>query len=63
MHQLEQLDFKINVIPNPTEICMSFSINNNSIFIEGFQFLISSLDSLVENLGKDDFKLLTQEFD
>ena len=42
---------------------MSFSINNKLIFIDSFQFLRSSLDSLVKNLGKDDFKDLSREFD
>ena len=41
---------------------MSFSINNKLSFIDGFQFLSYSLDSLVKNLGKDDFKYLSQEF-
>ena len=36
---------------------MSFTINNS------FQFLSSSLDSLVKNFGGDDFKHLSQEFD
>ena len=42
---------------------MSFNINNKLIFIDSFQFLTFSLDSLVENLSKDDFKYLSQEFD
>ena len=42
---------------------MSFTINNKLIFIDSSQFLSSSLDSLVENLNKDDFKCLSQEFD
>ena len=42
---------------------MSFSINNKLSFIDSFQFLSSSLDSLVKNLGKDNFKYLSQEFD
>ena len=33
---------------------MSFNINNKSNFINNLQFLSSSLDSLVKNLGKDD---------
>ena len=33
---------------------MSFGINNQLIFIDSFQFQISSLDSLVKNLGKVD---------
>ena len=32
-------------------------------FIDSFQFLSSSLDSLVKNVGNDDFKYLSQEFD
>ena len=41
---------------------MSFNINNKLDFIDSFQFLSSSLDSLVKNLGNDDFKYLSQEF-
>ena len=41
---------------------MSFSINSKLSFIHSFQFLSSSLDSLVKNLNKDDFKYLSQEF-
>ena len=39
---------------------MSFAVNNNLSFIDSFQFQSSSLDSLVKNLGKDDFKYLSQ---
>ena len=53
----------MNVIPNELEKYMSFSINNKLSFIDSFQFLSSSLDSLVINSGKDDFKYLSQEFD
>ena len=42
---------------------MSFSINNKLSFIDRFQFLSSSLDSLVKNFNKDGFKYLSQEFD
>ena len=34
---------------------MRFNINSKLIFIDSFQFLSSSLESLVKNLGKDDF--------
>ena len=33
------------------------------MFIDSFQSLNSSLYSLVKNLGKEDFKYLSQEFD
>ena len=42
---------------------MCFSINTKLRFIDSFQLLSPSLDSLVKNLGKDDFKYLSQEFD
>ena len=63
MLELGKFDFKINVIPNGLEKYMSFSINNKLAFINNFHFLRSSLESLVKNLGKDDFKYISQEFD
>ena len=41
---------------------MNFNKNHKLAFIYSFQF-ISSLDSLVKNLGKDDSTYLIQEFD
>ena len=41
---------------------MSFTINNKLSFIDSFQFLRFSLDSLVQNLSKNAFKYLSQEF-
>ena len=35
---------------------------HNLIFINCFQFLSCSLESLVKNLGKDEFKYLSPEF-
>ena len=42
---------------------MSFNINNKLTFIDSFHFLSTSLDSLVKNLGRNDFKYLSEEFD
>ena len=52
MQESGKFNFKINVIPNGLEKYMSFNINNKLIFIDSFQFLSSSLDSLVKNLCK-----------
>ena len=63
MKELGKFNLKINVIPNGLEKYMTFSINNKSSFIDSFQFLSSSLDSLIKNLGKDGFNYLSQQFD
>ena len=60
MQELGKFNLKINVIPNRLEKYMNFSISNKLSFINSFQFLSSSLDSLVKNLVKDDFKYLSQ---
>ena len=63
MQELGKFSMKINVILNGLEKYMSFTISNQLSFIDSFQFLSPSLDSLVKNLNKDDFKYLSQEFD
>ena len=63
MLELSRFNLQTDVIPNGLEKYMSFSINNKFSFLGSFQFLSSSLDSLVNNLAKDDFKFLRQEFD
>ena len=63
MQELGKLILKINFIPNGTEKYMSFTINNKLSCIDSFQFLSTSLDSLVKNLSKDGFKYLNQELD
>ena len=56
LHELGKFNLKINALPNGLEKYMSFSINNKLSFIGSFQFLSSSLDSLIKNLNKDDVK-------
>ena len=41
---------------------MVFFQNKNLVFIESMQFMNSSLEKLVRNLGDDDFKYLTKKF-
>ena len=53
--ELGKCNLKINVVLNELEKYMSFTINNKLSFIGNFQFLSSSLDSLVENFNRDDF--------
>ena len=57
-----KFNLKINDIPNRLEKYMSFSINDKMRFVDSFQFLSFSLDSLVKNFGKKGFKYLSQEF-
>ena len=48
-----KFNLKINVIQNGLDKYMSFSNINKLSFIDSFQFLSSSLDSLVKNLSND----------
>ena len=63
MQELDQCNLTINKMPNGLEKYMRFSINNKLSCIDTFQFLTSSLDSLVKNLAKDNFKYLNRKFD
>ena len=58
MQELGKFNIKLEVIPNGLEKYMSFSIIDKLSFIDSFPFLRSSLDRLVKDLGKDDFKYL-----
>ena len=62
MPELGKFNLKVNVIPNGLENYMRISINNKLSFIDSFQFLSSSLDSLVKNVSQDDFEHLSQNF-
>ena len=48
-----KLNLKMNLIPKGLEKYMSFNIINKLIFIDSFQLLNFSLDSLLKYLGKD----------
>ena len=63
MQELAKFVFKVNVILNRLENCMSFNISNKLVCIDCFQLLGFPLDSLVKNLGKVNFKYLSQKFD
>ena len=60
--ELKRFDVKIDVIPNRLEKYMEFILNKNLVFIDSMQFMNSSLEKLVKNLSKSDFKYLTEEF-
>ena len=63
MQELHKFNFKISVIPNGLVNYMSFNINNKSTFIDSFQILSFSLDTLVKKLVTDNFKYLSAELD
>ena len=60
MQELGKFNPEISTIPNGLENCMSFTTNNKLSFINIFQSLISSLDSLIKNLNKYKFRYLSQ---
>ena len=62
MQELAKVNLKINVILNQFEKYLNFSFNSKLNFIDSFQFLSSSLDSVVKNLNKYDFKYLSREW-
>ena len=63
MQEVAKFNLKISAIPNGLQKYMSFKTKNKLSFIDSFQFLSSSLDSLVKNLGQYDFKYLSEDFD
>ena len=58
--ELYKFDVKIDVIPNGPEKYMTFI---DIVFIDSVQFMKPHLDKLVKNLGNNDFKYFTEEFD
>ena len=63
VQELGKFNLTINVILNGLEKQMNFITNNKLSFIDSFQFLSSSLESLVKNFSKDDSKYLKEEYD
>ena len=51
IQELGKFNPKINVIPNVLEKYMSSAINSKLSFTDSFQFLCSSLDSVIKILG------------
>ena len=41
---------------------MSFTLGNNTVFIDSMLLMNSSLDKLVKNLGSEDFKYLSSVY-
>ena len=58
MQKIGRFSFKIKRIRK----YMSFSLDNKLVFIDSFQFLSSSLVSLVKNLCENDFKHLIVKY-
>ena len=60
--ELGKFNCRISIIPNGLQKYVSFSINNNIIFIGSMLFLNGSLDKLAKNLSDEDFKHLSKGF-
>ena len=62
MKELSNFDVSIDVIPCGLEKYMAFIVNRWLVFVDSMQFMNSSLDGLVGNLGSEDFKCLSGAF-
>ena len=62
MQEIGKFGKDIKVIPNNMEKYMAFFLGKHLKFIDSFQFMNSSLDSLVKNISFDDMKYTSQEF-
>ena len=58
----EEQHMDINPIPNNMEGYMAFMLGKHLNVIGSFQFMSSSLDKLVSNLPKEEFKYMSEEF-
>ena len=59
MQEIAAVDANLKCIPNNMEKYISFSLGNLR-FIDSFQFLLSSLDSLVSSNKPKDFEIIKQ---
>ena len=59
MQEIGKINSKLKCIPNNIEKYISFSLGNLR-FIDSFQFLLSSLDSLVASNKPEDFEIMKQ---
>ena len=62
MQEIGKFDQEISVIPNNMEKYMAFFLGKHLRFIDSFQFMSSSLESLVKNISPCDMKYTLQEF-
>ena len=62
MKELSNFDVSIDVIPCGLENYMAFIVNRWLVFIDSMQFMNSTLDALVGNLGSKGFKCLNRAF-
>ena len=60
--ELSKFNYRVSVISNGLENYMSFTLNNNIVFIDSMLFMSSSLDKLAKNLNDEVFKYLSEEF-
>ena len=58
--ELSKFNCRVTVRPNGLENGMSLTLNNNFVFIDIILFMKSSLGKLVQNLGSENFKYLSE---
>ena len=62
MQEIGKFEKDIKVIPNNLEKYMAFFLGKHLKFIDSFQFMSSSLETLVKNVPLSDLKYTSQEF-
>ena len=59
----EEKQMNINAIPNNMEKYMAFMLGNHLTFLDSFQFMSSSLETLVSNIPRESLKYTSQVFE